>query len=381
MYIQELFKPFEEALENPGKEAREWKKRENGGVIGFLMSDVPEEIIHAAGFFPFAIVSSSGNLDNADTHLQAWACSHVRNGLALASGKNLDFLDGLIIPHTCDTTRMLLDLWKHVQPLPYMEEFRLPRQVNRPSAANYLEGELDRIIGGLEEFSGKTLEKKSLINSIELYNKNRGLLRRIAEIHHQYPDLIGSRNFYTLVNGSMIMPREKVRDLLGAIVSSLEKKLAGEETADHIRIVLSGTLLEPMEILDYIEEFGGVVVGDDFQNGYRYFETDVNIENGIIKALASRQLKRIPSAAFDITSRPRRYFLSDLARAKKARGVIFVHLKFCEPENYDFYDNLQAMQEAGIPATRIDTQFGRTGLGQLRTRVHAFMEMVGGDGK
>jgi len=376
----ELIETFESALINPADQVRQWKTEQNSGAIGFLMSDVPEELIHAAGLFPYGIINGKAELEKADTHLQAWVCSHARNSLALALGGNLDFLDGLIVPQTCDTTRMLLDLWKHVRPLAYMEDFRLPRQVDRPSVGKYIIGELERIKYRLEQYIGRSIKPEDLKHSITLYNHNRKLMRRLVDLHAQNPVLISNRELYTIINAAMIMPREKVNELLVKIVSTLEDDLnATEVDKEHVRILLSGTLLEPMDILDYIEEFGGAVVGDDFQNGYRYIEADVATRGSLIEALADRQLNRIPSAAFDPAHNPRRFFLANLANEKKVQGAIFLHLKFCEPENFDSYDNLQAMQNAGIPAMRLETQFGRSGLGQLRTRVHAFMEMVGGE--
>ncbi len=359
----------------------QWKKESGGKIIGFLLSDVPEELIHAAGFFPYGIVGGSTNLEEANAHLQAWACSHSRSALARALEGKLDFLDGLIIPHTCDTMRMLLDLWEHVRPLPYMENYRLPRQANRASAANYLLGELKRIKKGLEQYSGAPIEDEALTDSITLYNQNRQMLRQLNDLHACYPDLIGSRRLYTVINASMIMPREEVNRLLKILLEQLEQNLAGEAGNAHVRLLLSGTLLEPFEVLDYIEEFGGTVVADDFQNGFRYIESDVNTGRGILEGLVERQIKRIPSAAFDIEQNPRRFFLTSLAEEKKAEGAILLHLTFCEPENFDSYDNLKALQAEGIPATRIETQFGGTGLGQIRTRLHAFMEMLGGESR
>ena len=99
-----------------------------------------------------------------------------------------------------------------------------------------------------------------------------------------------------------------------------------------------------------------------------------------LEALADRQINRMPFAGYDIARNPRRHFLARLAREKHARGIIFLHLKYCEAENYDYHDNLQALKKAGIPAMRIETEFGSSSMGQLNTRVQAFMEMVGGAG-
>ncbi len=381
MHTADLIEPFASAVKDPAGPVRQWKAARGGKAVGFLLTDVPEEMIHAAGFFPFGITGGSIGLEKTDAHLQTWACSYARSCLALALGGELDFLDGLIIPQSCDTTRMLPGIWSHVSPLPYLDHFRLPRQVDRPSARRYLIAELERLQKGLEQFSGRPIEQDHLKRSIVLYNRNRALFRALFDLHAQDPSLISNRDLYTLIRGAMVMPRERVNGLLAALVGELKGRLKAEGEAEHLRLVLSGTLLEPVETLDFIDEWGGAVVGDDLQNGCRYIEADVPEAGGTLEALADRQLNRIPSAAYDIQKRPRRGFLADLAREKRAQGVIFLHLKFCEPENFDYYDNLQAMEKAGVPAMRIETQFGGASLGQLRTRVHAFLEMIGGEGR
>lgn len=380
MNTAELFAPFENAVRDPAGPVTRWKAEGGGAAIGFLLSDVPEELIHAAGFFPYAVTGGNVGLDHADTHLQSWACSYARSCLALALRGKLDFLDGLIVPQACDTTRMLPGIWEQARPLPYMEIFRLPRQVDRGSAGRYLAAELERLGKGLERFAGRQITAESLERSILLYNRSRRLFREIFQLHAGNPSLTGSRELYTLVRGAMVMPREQVNELLEAIAGELRDRSKTAEAVSRKRLVLSGTLLEPPETLDFIEERGGAVIGDDFQNGYRYIEADVPESGNHFQALAERQLGRIPSAAFDTGRNPRRFFLAKLAQEKRADGVIFLHLKYCEPENFDYYDNQQAVEKAGIPAMRIETQFGASP-GQLRTRVHAFMEMIGGDGR
>jgi len=205
-------------------------------------------------------------------------------------------------------------------------------------------------------------------------------LRKLYTLHEQNPAALSAKELYTIIQASMLMPREKLNELLVKLLNSMEEETEGATAppGETIRLIISGTLLEPLEILDYLEEGGGIVVGDDLQNGFRYIDGDVNENVEPLEALAYRQLNRIPSAGYDIARNPRRYFLVKLAQQKRAHGVILLHLKYCEPENYDYYDNFQALEKAGIHAIRIETEFGTTSLGQIRTRAQAFLEMVGG---
>ncbi len=375
----EALEILREAAENPARQATQWQEEHGGKVIGFLLSDVPEELIHAAGFLPYAVNAEEGKLEFADAHLQTWACSFSRNALAVALQDKISFLDGLIIPQTCDTTRMLLGIWKHVRPLPLMENYRLPRQVDRPSAGAYLYGELERIKKRLEEFRGKKIEEGALKNSIALYNHNRQLLRQLYGIQVEAPQVLSSKDLFKIIKAAMVMPREKLNQLLRQLFAVLKEEKECFTRASRHQLVISGTLLEPLELLDFINEKGGVVVADDLKNGFRYLEADVAANGDPLEALVQRQLKRMPAAFYEIREKRRAEYLVKLAREKEAGGVIFLHLKFCEPENYDYYDNMQAMEKAGIPAIRIETAYGGIPLGQLQTRVHAFIEMLGGE--
>lgn len=377
MHKAEIIEFLQEVAENPDWQVRQWKEQKKGKVVGFLLTDVPEELIHAAGFFPYGIGGGQARLDFADVHLQTWACSFIRSSLSLALEGKLNFLDGLIIPQTCDTTRTVSGIWQHANPLPFLQEYRLPRQVDRPSARDYLIYELIRLKEELEKFSGNKITVKKMKESIALYNSNRNLLAQLFVLHEQNPAAISNKELYTIIKAAMLMPREKLNEYLSELVNALNSENVTPE--NKIRLFISGTLLEPLDILDYIDENGGVVVGDDLKNGFRYIDGQVQETGDPLEALAYRQLKRIPSACYDLPHNPRKHFLVKTAQEKKVQGVILLHLKHCEPENYDYYDNIQALEENGIPAMRIETEFVSAPSGQIRTRVEAFLEMVGGE--
>ena len=63
------WKPFREVLEAPFEAARKWKERTGGKVIGHLLPDVPEEIIHAAGALPVAIEGASVPVSHSQAHI------------------------------------------------------------------------------------------------------------------------------------------------------------------------------------------------------------------------------------------------------------------------------------------------------------------------
>ena len=66
-----------------------------------------------------------------------------------------------------------------------------------------------------------------------------------------------------------------------------------------------------------------------------------------------------------------------LAREYKADGVIDVNLKFCTLYDTEGRDVERALKAAGIPVLGLETDYTDTDAEQLRTRVGAFLEMLG----
>ncbi|HUW65549.1 MAG TPA: 2-hydroxyacyl-CoA dehydratase family protein [Spirochaetia bacterium] len=380
MTIENYISRFAAAVDSPYTQARRCKAQ-GQKVIGWLLTDVPEELIHAAGAFPVGILGSHNNIRLADTHVQVWMCSLMRSSLEMGLAGELDFLDGVVIPHTCDTARMIGDIWRRNCRTPYVDSFLMPRQVNRRSAREYLIGELGRLKRQLEQRTGEMITAEKLHASIRLFNENRRLLRRMREIHAGHPGLLTSRQVYTVIKAAMYMDKAEHNRILRDLVRELEEK--ADEGAGvlpgTVRLVISGGVWEPPETMDLIDGAGGVVVGDDLHTGARYLGPDPDEDGDGLAALADRQLNKMPFCAHENGDYGRARFLIDLARRSQADGLLFLHLKFCEPENYDYHDLREALKAAAIPNFRLETEFTNPNLGQIRTRLEAFIEMIGRD--
>lgn len=380
--VNELCEEFERLTADPTREVRRLKSGRTMRVIGFLPTDVPEELIHAAGAYPFGIVAYDGaQVNRADAHLQTWACSLIRCTFGMALAGSLDHLNGLIIPLICDTTRMVSGIWKQVKPFIFMENFLLPRQVDRPSAKSYLIGELGRLKARLEQFMDRPITAEDLKQSISVYNHNRVLLRKLYNLHISRPDLVGNRAVYSAIKSSFFTPKERHSEMVSQLISAVEQEALENTTGDAqcwVRVMLSGKIAEPQALLDILDQSGAVCVADDLCTGYRYIANDVAENGDPLEALADRQLKRLPFACFVNREQDRISFVANKAKEVRAAGVVFLHFKFCEPENYDYPILRDALFAAGIPNVRVETEVGNVSLGQISTRIQAFVEMLGG---
>ena len=73
--------------------------------MGYLSALGPLEIITAADFMPIRIKGDVNEpITKADSQMETIVCPFVRNVFDSALKGRYDYLDGMVIPHTCDIT-------------------------------------------------------------------------------------------------------------------------------------------------------------------------------------------------------------------------------------------------------------------------------------
>jgi benzoyl-CoA reductase/2-hydroxyglutaryl-CoA dehydratase subunit BcrC/BadD/HgdB len=70
-------------------------------------------------------------------------------------------------------------------------------------------------------------------------------------------------------------------------------------------------------------------------------------------------------------------YIKDMIRDFKVDGVIFVRLTFCELWGFEQYSLTNDFKKLNIPLLCMDREYTQSGVGQLRTRVQAFLETLG----
>jgi bcr-type benzoyl-CoA reductase subunit C len=339
-------------------------------AMGYFCTYVPEEIIHAAGFVPLRIRSSSETPSRADAHLQSYTCALCRSGLDQALRGDLSFLQGVVFPHTCDTIQALADIWQMSFPDLYVETIVQPVYLSSPSTRLYLIAELHRFRHSLEELIGQEISDQDIGASIESFNEKRRLLARLYELR----DRLTARELFAAINAGFIMPLEEYNQLLGELVELLAEE---ERTLSKgPRLILVGAVLDDPVILTIIEDLGTRIVGDDLCTGSRYFAQPVETDGDPIAALADRYLHRVPCPAqYHPDPEPGEHLLK-LVSDTQADGVVFVLQKFCDPHAFDYAMVKKKLDDAAVPHLRLEMEHAPA-LDQWRTRLQAFLEMIG----
>jgi benzoyl-CoA reductase subunit C len=377
--MEQIIRRFKGIADQPYDYLSNWKAENNKKIIGCLPMYVPEEIIHAAGLLPVVLQKGSEQITLGHGHIQSYFCGIVRSLVDLIMKYKLDFLDGVVSPDICLAIRGLSNVAKkHLKV--YFEDLFLPIATCNKASGPYIRDELDRFKASLEGFAGVKIDNDSLLRSVQIYNENRALLRELYDLRRNKPGLISAAEVSSIVVAGMVMPKEEHSKLLSELLPKLREKEAPSSTG--VRVVLSGSVCEspPGDILDIIEEAGCVVVDDDLFAGARYFSWDLSVDGDPMEAIASRHLNMAISCPtrIDQGSDWSDYLLK-LTGSSRARGVIFIIVKYCQPHDMYYPYLKQKLQDAGIPEIMIETEHELLSVGQVKTRVQAFIEMIRGN--
>ena len=139
--------------------------------------------------------------------------------------------------------------------------------------------------------------------------------------------------------------------------------------------MLIGTAGDDIEIIRLIESLGGNVVIDDHCTGSRYFWNQVVHEKDQLSALASRYINKPLCPIRDLDVNVRLGHIWELIKDYNVRGVIFLQQRFCDPMEYDISYMQPPLEEKGIHTLTLELDVINP-LGQFRTRIEAFLEML-----
>lgn len=360
---------------DPAAYALDWKKRTGGAVVGTFCSYAPEEIILASGALGYRVFGTDLAISKADAHMQAYSCSLVRGALEEVLAGRLDFLDGVVFPHTCDSIQRLSDIWRMNVKGGFHLDVIGPVKLDTDSARDYMIAVLRKFRKELEAHLGKEISADDIASAIEIGNRIRTTMRGIYAARRLRPDLIKGADLHAVVKAGMAMDRSEFCRLAEDLANQVSPG-GGKADFSGKRIVLSGGLCNMPDVYGTIENSGGVVVADDLCTGSRFYEADVASKADGVAAIAERYIGRNVCPAKHAGIRNRGESLVKLARDSGADGVIFMYLKFCDPHSFDYPYLKQMLADEKIPCLLYEMEEKDAGGGQFQTRCEAFMEML-----
>ncbi len=357
---------------------KSWKEAGNK-VAGYVCTYVPEEIIYAAGILPYRLrPAGCTETTEADVYLHHINCSYVRSCLEYGLGGNFEFLDGLVFDNGCDHSRRLYDLWRETvhYDRPFMLYFlQVPHKVTDESIA-FFRDDIAKFKDDIEKHFGVEITESKLRNAIAVYNETRSLLKRIYDLRQrERPPISGAECLNVVVAGTAT-PKDEYNQLLKRLLEEIQQR---EGISNYrARLMIVGSLLDDPAYVNIIEELGGLVVTDGLCFGSRCFWKPVESGDDLLLDLAKSYLEHPPCPRMVNTPSKRLDFVRDMVEMFEVDGIIFEHIRYCDIWGGEYYFLGNKLKELGIPVLALEKEYAIGSTEQLRTRVEAFLETIGG---
>lgn len=341
--------------------------------IGFTCAYTPLPLIGAAGFVPYRVLPMSASPDQAGRYLHDNICPHVKRVLDRALDDDLPPLAGMIVVNSCDAMRRLADAWQHTRPDEPVILLDLPA-TGDDAAIAFFTTELKRATSIMGDWGGQRPDAAAITAAIEEHNRVCAALAALNQKMVRGQLVGGSARMQALYNqASTMAPDESI-----AMLAKERLDDVAGDVRDGVPVYLFGNVMADPEALALIETSGARVAGDDFCTGSRMFNPIETTGDDPLIDMACSIMRRPPCARTFSPEQPgalARHVVAG-ARSCQARGVIGHTLKFCDPYLARLPLIRDALRAAGLPLLLLEGDCTLGSIGQQRTRIEAFIEML-----
>ena len=356
----------------------EWKK-DNQKIIGLLCSYIPEEIIHAAGMRPWRIMGTQrSGTPRADVYRPPHTCAYCNHVLESLLSDEYAFLDAVVGTSWDQDLIRLWDVWTYLAKTPGAHIMHLPLNNTQTHQNQYVK-EVRKLVEFVENLAGAEISGAALAHSVGLYNQARSLLHQVYELRKREKPSLSGAEVLGITLASLLMPVEAFIEQMQSLMPYLEQRKLPADCY-RPRVLVSSDRLDNWEVIKMVEETGCLVAMDDLDTGSRHFWKSVEISEGdtrdeMVVALAKRYHAQ-PASPGMMTWAEQVEQVADWVKEFDIQGVLELPLIYSRSRQMRaryFNDRLSAK---GIPVASFEREYHLARIGQLKTRIGAFVEML-----
>ncbi|MEO2262159.1 double-cubane-cluster-containing anaerobic reductase [Dorea sp. YH-dor228] len=377
--LPEVFEEFAEQRKNSFLAVKNLKDQ-GVPVVGAYCTYFPQEIAMAMGAATVGLCSTSDEtIPDAEKDLPKNLCPLIKSSYGFAKTDKCPFFhfsDVVVGETTCDGKKKMYEYMSEFKDIFIME---LPNTQSEESLKLW-KSEIIRFKEYLEKKFDVTITEDDVREAIKVNNEVRRSLKRLYEVMRHDPAPITGHDLFKVLYGSGFkFDRKAIPAETDALVEKIEKEYAeGKMLEKKPRIVITGCPIggATEKVIRAVEDNGGVVVAFENCSGAKSIDKLVDEENpDVYDALARRYLNIGCSV---MTPNPNRLdLLGRLIDEYKADGVVEMTLQACHTYNVETLAIRRFVNEKkGIPYINVETDYSQADIGQLNTRIAAFIEML-----
>lgn len=378
--LPEIFDEFSEARRNGFISAKKFKE-EGKAMIGTFCTFMPQELPLAIGAAAVSLCATSDEtIAEAEKELPRNLCPLIKSSYGFGKTDKCPFFyfsDMVVGETTCDGKKKMFELMGETKPVHVMQ---LPSDPTTQMSHDMWKDEIVKFKDVLESEFKTVVTDEALKKAINLKNRERVALKEFYSLGKLKPAAISGSDMLKVLYGSTFkFDREvnitEVKELTDRIMTEYR---AGKVREDKPRILITGCPIGGVteKVVTAIEENGGEVVFYENCMGAKAIEDLVDENNpDLYDALASKYLKIGCSC---MSPNPNRYDLLDRSIDEyKVDAVVDVLLQACHTYSVETFGIKRFVNnEKKIPYISVETDYSTSDIGQLGTRMAAFIEML-----
>lgn len=359
-------------------------KAEGKKVIGAFCVFVPEEIVRSADATLVGLCTGADfATEEVERLLPRNTCALIKSAFGFKLGKVCPFFesaDMIVGENTCDGKKKSYEILKELVSNLYVMD--LP-QMKTDKGKELLKSEYLKFKDAIESLSGVKIDAERLRKGIQITNEKRRAIHRLSSLRKAEPSPISGLD--ALLINQVYFYDDPVRftKSVNRICDELDQRIEKKEgvfSEGTPRILISGC---PMAVPNWklpwiIETSGAVIVGEESCVGERGTRNLTDESGQTVEELMDAIVKRyfqIDCAIF--TPNPDRInHIIEMFETYQADGVIHYSLQFCQPYLIESMSVEKALEQKNIPTLRIETDYSMEDVGQLKTRIEAFIEQI-----
>ncbi len=354
------------------------------GIMGYLSALGPVEIITAAGLVPLRLKGDVGEpITKADAHMETIVCPFVRNVFDGVLKGRYNYLNGIVIPHLCDSTSRTYDTWAYNVPLPYSFFLNVPHGSDGPSI-DFFKSVLGTFIKSLEGLTGTRITDEALAQAVKAHNCNRQAMRQLYALRKSNPPLISGVEMTQVLVAAMSLPVDESTQLIASVIDEVNARTPQAKKAGSARIMVLGDQIDNTAMVEIVEKAGASVVMDDVSIGAKIYWLDADETKNPLDGIAERYLRKIPlpttfvgaGKAYEESLEDRFGHIRTYVREFSINGAILFIYKYCDPYGFEVPAMKSYIEALKVPVLYLEDEYSSSSMGRVKTRIEAFLEMI-----
>lgn len=377
--LPEIFETFGEIRRNSFITAKEQKEKDIP-LIGVFCTYFPQEIALAMGASTVSLCASSDEtIPDAEQDLPRNLCPLIKSSYGFGKTDKCPFFyfsDLVVGETTCDGKKKMYEYLSEFKPVHVME---LPNSQSEDGFKLW-KNEIIKLKNTLEKQFNVSISEENIKKAIRIKNNERKALKEFYELGKLDPVPVTGTDIFKVLNGTTFaFDKEAIPKQLNELVDKIKTQYKNTKKYESKpRILITGCPLGTAteKVIKAIEDNGAYVVAFENCSGAKAVEDLVDEDNpDIYDALAKKYLSIGCSC---MTPNPNRIKLLDkMIDEYKVDAVVDVILTACHTYNVETLSIKRFVNtKKDIPYMSMETDFSNSDIGQLNTRMAAFIEML-----